>query len=306
MTLGALASGPKRLADLRRECGSPAQSTLRAYLRQMEGIDVLQKRRRNAFPGILEFELTAAGRELLFVAAVLERWLQDAPNGPLPSGSGEAKAAITALLEGWSSTMLRALATQPLSLTELDRAIGTLSYPSLERRLAAMRLAGQVEACPAQGQGTPYAVTDWLRRGIAPLAVAVRWERRHVPSQSTPITRVDTETAFLLVLPLLRLPPALSGSCRLGVEIKNERKRRLAGAMAHVEGGRVASSTSRLDPVADAWANGSATAWLQAVIASDLDRLELGGDQRLARALVDALGGVLSEAPRTPGLKERT
>ncbi len=42
--------------------------------------------------------------------------------------------------------MLRALAAGSLSLTELDRLIGALSYPSLERRLVAMRLAGLVGA----------------------------------------------------------------------------------------------------------------------------------------------------------------
>jgi len=291
--LRTLSDGPKRLVDLRRECGAPAQTTLRAYLKELEKVKAIQKRRDGSFPGVLECELTSAGRELLFVVAAAERWLQVAPGGPLPFGTTEAKAAIKALADGWSSTMLRALAACPLSLTELDGVIAGLSYPSLERRLTAMRLAGQVEACPSNGKGTPYAPTEWLRQGIGPLAAAARWERRHLPDDSSPVTRVDTEAAFLLTLPLLQLPSDLSGCCRMGVEMSNGKERRLVGAMAYVEQGRIASSTVRLNRNADAWATGTPSGWLYAVIGADLSGLELGGNQDLALALLDGLHGAL-------------
>ncbi len=291
----ALSDGPKRLVDLRRACGSPAQTTLRAHLRELEDVGAVEKRRGSSFPGAIECELTSAGRELLFAVSAVKSWLEAAPEGPLSFGTSEAKAAIKALVEGWSSTMLRALAARPLSLTELDGVVTGLSYPSLERRLGAMKLAGQVKASPGQGEGkgTPYAVTGWLRQGIAPLAAAASWERRNLPADSTPIGRIDTEAAFLLTLPLLKLPAELSGSCRLGVEMSDGTSRRLVGAMARVEDGRVASCSVRLDSTADAWATGSTSAWLRAVIRSDTDGLELGGDQRLARALLDGLHGVL-------------
>jgi DNA-binding HxlR family transcriptional regulator len=293
--LRELAGGPMRLVDLRRECGSPAQTTLRAHLKELEGIGAIAKQRRNSFPGALEYELAAPGTELLFVSGALEGWLQRAPDEPWPFPSAGASAAIKALVEAWSSTMLRALAAGPLSLTELDGVIGTLNYPSLERRLSAMRLTRQVEACPGKGNGTPYRVTEWLRRGIAPLAAAVRWERRHRTDEAAPITRVDTEAFFLLTLPLLRLPSSLSGSCRMGVEIANGKKHGLVGAMAYLEAGKVASCTVRLVANADAWATGSVAAWLNAVVRSDLDRLELGGDQRLARGLLVGLHETLFE-----------
>lgn len=288
MILRQLENGSMRLVDLRRECGLPAQTTLRAYLRELEGVGAVAKRRRNHFPGALEYELEPAGTDLLFVANALELWLRQAPEKPLVFGTGEAKAAIKALIEGWSSTMLRALAAGPLSLTELDRLIAAVNYPSLERRLAAMRLTGQVKACESKGNGTPYVVTDWLRRGVAPLAAAARWERSHLPADSVPVGRIDTEAAFLLSLPLLRLEPELSGSCRMGVEMRNGQKRGLVGATAYVDRGQV-SSSAHLESDANAWATGSASVWLQAVVGADLDRLEFGGDQRLARALLDGL-----------------
>jgi DNA-binding HxlR family transcriptional regulator len=287
--LRALAEGPKQQVELRQETGSPAQTTLRAQLKRLEEIGALEKQRRNRFPGVLEYELSAAGRGLLFVADTIERWLAQGPEGVVALGDSSAKAAIKALAEGWSTTMLRALATGPLTLTELDRVITSLSYPSLERRLAAMRLAGHIEACTNDGPGTPYALTDWGRQGIGPLAAAARWERRHMPQSTLPIGRIDIETALLLSLPLLSLSDDLFGSCRMAVELPGGRELRLAGVVVAVENGRIASCTSRLEGTPDAWALGSVAAWLDAVIEADTDRIEPGGDTHLARALLDAL-----------------
>lgn len=293
LILRALEDGPKKQADLRREAGAPPQTTLRAQLKRLAATGAIAKDRRERFPGVLEYELTASGRELLFVASILERWLDKAPEGALALGSNAAKAATKALVEGWSTTMLRALAAQPLSLTELDGLIGALSYPSLERRLAALRLAGQVEPRPASGRSTPYTVTPWLRQAVAPLASAIRWERRHLPQSTTPIGRLDAETAFLLAVPLLRPPAELSGSCRLATEISNGSSRRLSGITVAVEAGGIASCVTRFSGTPDAWALGPPAAWLDAVIERDLDRLELGGDRRLANSLLDGLHEVL-------------
>jgi DNA-binding HxlR family transcriptional regulator len=289
LILRALSDGPKQQAILRREAGSPAQTTLRGLLARMIDTGIVVRHRRNRFPGVLEYELGGAGLDLLFVAEVMEQWLGDAPDGALSVGSSSAKAAIKALAEGWSTTILRALAAGPLSLTELDRVITALSYPSLERRLGAMRLAGQIEAHAGNARGTPYAVTDWLRRGVAPLAAAARWERRHLPQTTAPIGRQDVEAAFLLAIPLMRLPSQISGSCRMGVSLSNGKQQRLGGVMVTVEEGRTTSCSTQLQGHPDAWALGSPAAWLSAVIEQDGAGLELGGDGRLARILIDGL-----------------
>jgi DNA-binding HxlR family transcriptional regulator len=293
LILRALADGPGQQAELRRATGSPAQTTLRAQLKKLVEIGAIDKHRRNRFPGVLEYELTREGRDLLFVADTLERWLERATDAPLSLESGAAKSATKALTDAWSSAMLRALAATPLSLTDLDGVIGSLSYPALERRLAAMRLAGLIETRSSNGRGRPYGVTEWLRRGIAPLAAAARWERRHLPRQTPPVSRLDVEAAFLLTVPLLRLPAELSGACRMAAEISNGDNRRLAGVTIDVQGGRISSCATQLKAGADAWALGSPAAWLDALIERDLDRLELGGDCSLARDAVDGLHGAL-------------
>jgi DNA-binding HxlR family transcriptional regulator len=296
--LQALAEGPKSLINLRREAGSPPQTTMRGHLRILAETGVVVRRRQNAFPGSLDFELTTVGRELWTVAQVLAGWLRTAPEGPLSLGSSAAKSAVKALVEGWGTIMIRALAARPLSLTELNGLINGLSYPSLERRLGAMRLAGQIERAPGQGRGTPYAVTDWLRRSVAPLGIAARWERMHVAAGTAPIRRLDAEAAFLLTIPLLDLPRELSGTCRLAVEVGGGKGERLAGVLVSTEEGRIASCVASVQGHADAWASGSVAAWLNAVMDEDAGNLEMGGDCGLARALLAGLHGALFVAPR--------
>jgi DNA-binding HxlR family transcriptional regulator len=289
LLLEALTDGPMQQGELRRVVGSPAQTTLRAGLRRLTEIGVVEKRRRNRFPGTLEYELTRPGRDLLFVLDVLRRWLERSADGPLAVGSGGAKAATKALAEAWSTTMLRALAAGPLSLTELDGVIGSLSYPAIERRLSAMRLAGQIVPQPGNGPGTPYAITEWLRLGLAPLAVAARWERRHLPEATAPIGRLDVETAFLLAVPMLSLPDDATGSFRLAAEVSNGDERRLAGVTVEAAGGRATSCATELNGDPNAWVLGPPGGWLEAVIERDTECLELGGDRGLAEAFLEAL-----------------
>lgn len=295
--LRALADRPRSLIELRRAAGSPPVTTLRSHLRTLSERGALVSRRQREFPGSVDFEMTQAGRELWAVAEVVSSWLGAAPDGPLQLGSVAAKSAIKALLAGWSTSIVRALAARPLSLTELNTIIAGTSYPSLERRLGAMRLAGQIEKLSGSGRGTPYAITEWLRRAVAPIIMAARWERRNAASVTPPISCLDAEAIFLLALPLLRLPPSLSGVCRLTVEVKAVDGGRLAGASVAVRDGRAVSQTTRLQGDVDAWASGSSRAWLGAVIEQDAGRLEIGGDGGLCRALLESLHEALFTAP---------
>lgn len=289
-----LAEGPKQQAELQRECGLPTQATLRLQLKRLTTLGAVTRHRHDPFPGALDYELTAGGEELLRVAEGLERWLAMAEDGPLALGDDAAKRVIKALAEGWSTTILRVLAARPLSLTELDAVIGSVSYPSLERRLTALRVARLIEPKSGNHRGTPYGVTEWLRYGMAPLLAAARWERRCSDSFA-PLGRLDIETALLLVLPLLRLSPELSGVCRLGVESNG--KSRLAGAMVMVDQGEVVSCTTNRQGRADAWALGSISAWLDAMLDRDVDSLEMGGNTGFVGSLLDGLHRKLVPIP---------
>lgn len=294
--LRALSERPMRLAELRKATGLPAQTTLRGHLASLVELSVLQKRPTQQMPYAVENELTPLGHGLLDVADRLEVWLQSAPEVPIPLESAAAKGAIKALVDGWESKMMRALAARPLSLTQLDRLISDFSYPALERRLASMRLAGLVEGQRGQGGGTPYSVTDWARLGVAPLAAASHCERVHMGEDSAPVTQIDIEAAFLLATPLVGLPVDVAGSCQLEVEASPGVVPRPAGVQVTVEDGRVVSCVSRLQQSPGAYAAGTALKWFRAVKDGQVKELRFGGNGNLAEAVVGGLHNAFAEA----------
>jgi DNA-binding HxlR family transcriptional regulator len=285
--LQALEDGSLPLIDLRRAVGSPPQSTMRVYSRTLVELGTLERQRQAAFPGTVEYASTESGRALLGIGQILERWLQEAPVGPISLGTTASKSATKALVEGWSTNIIRALAAKPLSLTDLNRLIPRISYPSLERRLGALRLADLVEPYPGEGRGTPYRATPWLRRAIVPLAAGAWWERRYL-AEPPQIGRLDVEAAFLLAIPLIELPPEVSGKCRLAVEIQSGSSPVFAGVLICVEDGKVISCSSRLEGEAEGWASGSASGWMRRMNGQEAD-LEIGGDADLVREIVEAI-----------------
>jgi DNA-binding HxlR family transcriptional regulator len=293
LILRAHAEGPLRLAGLHEKMGWAAHTTLRAALTNLGEIGALV-RPEGGSRFAVENELTPAGREMLFAADVVEAWLARAPDGPIALESEAAKGAIKSLGGGWGSTLMRALANRAFTLTELDSLIPGVSYPSLERRIARMRATGQIEPVQAGGRGTPYVVTEWLRRSIAPLCAAGRCERRHLPDKSAPITNVEVEASFMLAVPLVSLPKTANGTCMLAVQAEagetGNNGRNLAGVTVEVERGEVVSCAARVNETPPTWALGTAEEWLDVVIDGDLETLRFGGARpQLALDLVSGL-----------------
>ena len=300
--LRAHLEGPLRLPDLRERIGGAAQTTLRGQVGNLRGIGALERHVRSGMPYTVENELTDAGQGVLEVAEAVEAWLTRAPQGPIALGSEPAKGAIRALVGGWGSTILRALAARPLSLTELSSVIGDLSYPSLERRLSAMRAARQVEPHPNGGKGAkPYAVTEWTRQAIAPLAAAGRCECRHLHEETEALTRIDIEAAFLLAVPLVGLELTRNGSCLLAVDTGAGQgeapESRIAGVQVQVEEGAIVSCVSRLVEEPETWALGTVGAWVDAILDGRFEGLRLGGENpSLVKGLATGIHASLSVA----------
>lgn len=293
LVVRALASGPMRLTDLRRQVGGPPQTTLRGHLGNLIEIGALEKCAADGRPTMVENALTPMGIDLLQVADTLDVWLARAPEGPLPPQSEAAKAATKALIGGWDSTMLRALAARPFSLTELDNLITGHTYPALERRLSALHFAGLVAAVPSSEKGTPYAVSDWLRLGVAPLIAAVRCETRHLRGQVAPVSRIDIEALMLLSLPLVALANGATTNCQLIVETDEEPRSRAAGATVMFEAGEVVACSSKLDPDPPTSVRGPLPDWLDAIIDGNPGRLMVDGDAETGRQVVGGLRGSL-------------
>ena len=232
---------------------------------------------------------TPAGVEFLFVAFTLQRWLRNCPRGLLEIGIHGAGDAIAALICCWSATVIHGLAAAPRTLPELNEAVEPLEMEVLEEHVAAMERTGLVEARSGRGGATRYAVTDWLREGIAPIAAATRHEFHHPLGDVLPPDRLDVEATFQLALPLIALPAERSGTCRLGVQFVDSDPAAMVGVTARVEGERVVSCESRLDEQAETRVTGSAVDWLDTMVDPSAGRLEVGGDAHLAEALTEGL-----------------
>lgn len=291
--LRAHLEGPLRLPDLRERIGGAAQTTLRGQVGNLREMGALERHVRSGMPYTVENELTELGHAIVDVADRVEAWLSQAPQGPIAFGSEAAKGAIRALIAGWDSTVLQALAARPLSLIELDGTIPEISYPALERRLSAMRAARQVEAGGAPGGARPYTVTEWTRRAMGPLAAAGRCECERLSDSTEGPAPGDVEAAFLLALPLVDMPSSAGGSCLLAVA-DGEGAERIAEVEVAVRRGKVVSCVPMPNPEPATWAAGTVGSWVSAIFEGCADGLLLGGDDiAFARALVESVRGSL-------------
>jgi DNA-binding HxlR family transcriptional regulator len=289
--LEALKEGPLALPDLRRFVGAPPQTTLRNRLKTFGEAGAVDRHQEPVFPGAVSYELTKAGKALNGTARILAMWLAAAPDQSLELGSPAAKGAIKALVGGWNSNMLRALAVKALSLTELDRLLTDINYPALERRLESMRLTGQV--IPLAGNGTrPYGLTRWQRRSVASITAAIHWER--LAKMKTPdLRRHDVETLFLLSTPLLRVPEAPDGPCRLEVKLTERAKLASAGVTITIASGKAVACRASVQEEVPNWASGTAAAWFDALEGRPTMGISVGGNAPLATALISAIRHIL-------------
>lgn len=227
---------------------------------------------------------SSKGEQFLYVAFILERWLRNCPAGALELGPAGAEA-IASLVCCWSATVTHALASEPMTLTELDRAVQILSYETVEEHVEAMERVDQVEALPGDGE-TRYALTDWAREGFAAIAAAVRMELHYPEPDVAPPDMLDVDAAFQLALPLLELPEELAGSCRLDVWVPGGLP---IGAMAEIEAGRIVSASPLLDENAHTRISGTPVEWLDTLVDSRSLRLSVSGDLNLVEGLLIGL-----------------
>jgi hypothetical protein len=219
---------------------------------------------------------------------VAKRWLEAAPGGPLAlQEDEEEEGPVKALLDGWNAGIVHALARRPLTIEQLEPSVG-LGRRELRRRLVAMRELGLLNPLLGRIDGVRYEVTPWLREAVAPLAAAIRAELRHPPPEAVAVDALDLEALLLLALPLPELPADLAGTCRMTVLLGEGSPE--VSVTARVESGRVVEPEPGEEPEeADAWASAQVEEWLDTLIEPDANRVSSGGEERLARNLLEAL-----------------
>ena len=225
--------------------------------------------------------------ELEFLVSLLERWLGACPSGSLSLGP-EAAPALEALLGGWCTTVVHALAARPLTIARTAELVDGLSEEAVGEQIAAMVAAGLLDTLPGRRGEDRYAATEWLRTAIGPLAAAARSEARHLAAETTPIDALDVGAAFLLTLELIVLPEEISASCRLTVPIPG-RPPRLAGVAVLIERGTITEVSPNLLMDSGNFATGGPLDWIDTLIDPEVAELETGGDPDVTLGLLHGL-----------------
>ena len=148
-----------------------------------------------------KYTLTPLGLDKARCLQALKRWLGERPGGP-PPPERLVRDALGPLLCGWSGTIVHALAPEPATLDELDRAVTPLDREELHEHIGRMARSG-IAAVEAEAGSGParYALTDWGRAAIGPIVAAVHYERRHDEELTLAPDVLDVEAGFQMALP---------------------------------------------------------------------------------------------------------
>jgi DNA-binding HxlR family transcriptional regulator len=289
--LRAHAGGPLSFAELEKRLGLAAEASLRAATTELCALGALERESRQP----ILTKLTPGGRDLLWVADSLESWLSRSPFGAGGLDDAPARRIVKALLAGWDSTVVQALAERPRRLTELSREIPGHSYASVKRCLASLRVAALVECLDGSARSPKQEATSLLRRAAGVLGIAARWDLHH--AVATGLDEHDVSAILLLTLPMAQLP-RLSGSCVLAVakprSVRNSQPPPTAIRVV-VEQGRVVDAGLVAAATSEGWALASPEAWLEATIGGRLSQLRIGGpNARLVKAAVEGIHQTLA------------
>lgn len=295
--LQAHADGPVSLGELESTLGWAAKASLRAATAQLCGLDALKREGRRP----IVTKLTPAGRDLLSLANTLERWFSHSPYGALDFDHGAARGIVRALVAGWDSTIVQALAEGPCRLAELRWEVDDHSYPALKRRFVNLRTASLLTPIDEEARSPTYEATPFLRHVVGPLGLAVQWERDHAYEAPSLAPR-DLTALLLLCLPLAELPSSASGSCVFATPSEplpsNGGTSSPTTISLVVEKGRVVSLAKNASSRPATWALGSSDAWLDVLLDCQIRRLRLHGpDAKFAwGVLVSASEAILQAA----------
>jgi len=211
--------------------------------------------------------------------------------------------ALTATGDHWTLPIAVALAPGRMRVTQLQGRLPGLSAGVLERHVQQMVALGLVTRTRFKEMPprVELELTD-VGRELVPVAGALaRWGARHL--WSAPLEREQVDVGALLhLLPLLleEAPGLPRGSVEVVVEDSDPPLRRYyrvdkghlriddAAKETIVAASKRPSATAR-EPASF---RGDSDAWVAALgPACDCSRLRVSGDQRLARRILDTLGG---------------
>jgi len=198
--LRGLEAGARPPSELERRLPGLERSSLAERLARLERIGALRRTVGRAPGRRVRYRLTPAGEELMGVANVLDAWAERAAYGDLVARPSDAMAK--ALVAGWASGLMAALAAGPARRAHLERAAPALAHHQLESRLRGLLRAGLVERLASARGGGRIALTSRGREAMGPVLAALVWDHAHAASPAPPRPH-DVATAMVIGFPLV-------------------------------------------------------------------------------------------------------
>lgn len=284
----ALARGPVPTLELPGRVGPASRTTRFSRLRSLETLGVISREKRGGLPPVTYCGLSPSGEALLPVVRRFAAWLGSRPADTEGRRRMDDILAIKGLAAGWGTTALRWLAEGPQTVTDLaSRCSPQSTYHDVRWARTALADANLVEMVDRPGRGRPFALSDWARGAVGPLAAAARWERDFLIGAAGVLSPIESETLLLLAISLTGdLPGALSGICMLHVDDQR-------GIRVAVDEGRVVFFSPDSQNGRRCSVSGSSEAWLDALVDGRRSGLEMrGGALRLPMMVIAGLQGV--------------
>jgi DNA-binding HxlR family transcriptional regulator len=292
--LMALGEGPLRTKNLTERVPGYAPRTIYRYAGKLAELEVVDREEEPGVPSKVVHTLSdPCGSELYN----LVNRFADASLTRLPDGriDAHAWASLGLLADLWETGMIEELSCGGRSPTELARGPHGLSYHQVNRRAGLFKASGLL--CEWQGPGRRrcYALTDKTRRKMGLVAGIARWRHHHVVAEDEEgMTAAEMATALRTVLPLEKLPQHAGKCLKLSVLEEDE-----AGGgegetvWAEIEEDGTVHSCPEPSSETQAWARGKTATWIPVLLDGKVEKVLIGGDEKLAGDCLNDLYEVL-------------
>jgi DNA-binding HxlR family transcriptional regulator len=288
--LMALGEGPLRTKTLTEQVPGYAPRTIYRYANKLAELEVVEREEEPGVPSKVTHTLSdPCGTELY----ELVNRFADASLTRLPDGriDAHAWASLGLLADLWEAGMVKELACEGRSPTELAQGEHGLSYHQVNRRAGLFKAGGLLTEWQGSGRRRCYGLTEKTRRKMGLVVGVARWRHHHVVDDGEEgISAAEMATALRTVLPLVQLPDHKGKCIRLSVRDEED----APGAegeevWASVEpDGKIESCAGQpSDPTA--WGRGKVKAWVPLVMDGKTDGVLVGGEEKLA---TDCLEGI--------------
>jgi DNA-binding HxlR family transcriptional regulator len=275
----------RRPSVIERRLALPS-STFYSHAPELRAAGVIVRRTSPGPPRRVFYGLGPAGPEF---REVIEGWRGLLRQGrPAQSGRGLDWRAPGHFAEAWAAGVVQALLAGPSTLAQVEIAARP-ARPDLTGHQIKRLLANLTPAAFFTRDGGLHRISDLGRVAIGELALAARFERRHMAGTVVPVTVEDVVEQLRGSLPLVRLKEDAAGLCEFIVK-GDGAGQAMAMAWAEIETGHVvATGVGKAFRPATSWMHGSIEDWVEAVIDRRPRVIRSAGDARMGRSVVEQL-----------------